>query len=429
MDWLKEQANRGRINFLGFLKWALIAAVIGVIVGAVGAGFHHLIELATETREKHGWLLYLLPFAGILIVWLYRVCDVKNDRGTNFALIAVRENQGMALRTAPLIIAATALTHLTGGSSGREGAALQLGSSIASRVGRALRLDEREERVITMCGMAAGFSALFGTPIASAVFAMEVVSVGVMYYAALVPCMVSALVAQQIAMLLWCEPTAFTIAETPALGWVSLGQVLVLGCLCGLLAWIECTVLHGAHHLYHRFLKNPYVCAAVGGVLVILVSTLFGTRDYNGAGMAVITRAIGGEALPWAFACKLLLTALTLGAGFKGGEIVPTFFIGATFGCTVGALLGLPAGFAAALAMIALFCGVTNSPITSLLLGYELFGGAGLPLFALICAVSYRLSGYAGLYSAQKIVYSKATPRLHRTEERHIEQETAETAR
>ena len=410
-------------SFRQFCRWVLLGILAGVVVGVAGAVFHHLDELAAHTRMAHGWLLFLLPFAGLAIAGLYHICGIDNDRGTNFALVAVRENKGMALRTAPLIAAATVLTHLTGGSSGREGAALQLGSSIASFIGRRLRLDEREARIMTMCGMAAGFSALFGTPIASAVFAMEVVSVGVMYYAALAPCMVAALTAQQVALRLGGEATCFVLPEVPAVSWQTLVSTLLLGCLIGMLAWVECIVMAAVHHRYHKLFPNHFLCAFVGGCAVIVVTLLLGTRDYNGAGMDVIRRATLGEALPWAFLCKLLLTALTLGAGFKGGEIVPTFFIGATFGCTVGGLLGLPAGFAAALAMVGLFCGVTNSPLTSVLLAYELFGGEALPLFALVCAVAYRLSGYESLYREQRIVYSKEVTILHSREIQETEQQ------
>lgn len=410
LDLIKKGFRHRWATFLLFFKGVLLGVTTGVIVGLAGIAFHHMNEYAAATQDAHGWLLYFLPLAGVMIAGLYHVCGIENDKGTNFALIAVRKNEGMALRTAPLIAVSTALTHLTGGSSGREGAALQLGASIASFLGRCLRLDEREARITTMCGMAAGFSALFGTPLAAAIFAIEVVSVGVMQYAALTPCLVASLTAYQVALHLGGETTFFELASVPGVNMQTLFSTLLLGCLIGLLAWFECVVIAVVHHWYHKLLPNHFLCAFVGGCLVIAVTLLLGTRDYNGAGMAGIERAVAGDALPWAFFCKLLLTALTLGAGFKGGEIVPTFFIGATFGCTVGALLGLPAGFSAALAMVGLFCGVTNSPLTSMLLAYELFGGQSLPLFALVCAVSYRLSGYGSLYRAQKIIYSKEMP-------------------
>ena len=258
-----------------------------------------------------------------------------------------------------------------------------------------------------MCGMAAGFSALFGTPLAAAVFAMEVCSVGVMYYAAIFPCMLSSLLATLVARQLGCHPTAFSLAEVPALSYPTVPRVLALGMLCAAVAILVCTVFGVTHRFFVRYLKRPYMRIAAGGLLVVLLTLLFGTHAYNGAGMDVIARAVAGEARPEAFLLKLILTAITLGSGFKGGEIVPSFFIGATFGCFYGAFLGIPAGFAGALGMTTVFCGVTNCPLTSILLSYELFGGDGLPLFALCVAVSYMLSGYRGLYSEQKIMYSK----------------------
>ena len=393
-----------------FVRWIFFSVIIGVLVGAVGVGFHHAIAQVTEWRKTYPFLLFGLPLAGLFIVWLYRVCDMARDGGTNLVLISVRDNAPIRLRTAPLIIVATVLTHLFGGSSGREGAALQMGSSISAYVGRFMCLDDKDERVIKMCGMAAGFSALFGTPLAAAVFAMEVVSVGVMYYAAMFPCLLASLVALMTARALGGVPEAFLVFGIPQLTPLALVQVVALGVLCALVAVLFCKVFGILHRFYARYLPNPYVRVLVGGCLVVVFTLLLGNRDYNGAGMEQIWRAFTGYAHPAAFLIKMVLTALTLGAGFKGGEIVPAFFVGATFGCYYGRFLGLSGSFGAGVGMVAVFCGVTNCPLTSILLSYELFGGDGLLLFALGCAVSYMLSGYSGLYSAQKIMYSKLRP-------------------
>ena len=407
MEFLKGLWERWSTRIVIFSKWIVFSCLIGAVVGAVGGAFHEAVNLATAYREAHSGVIYLLPLAGLAILGLYQLCGLPRDPGTNYVLVAVRENDPIRLRMAPLIIISTVLTHLFGGSSGREGAALQMGSSISDRLGRLMGLDGKDERIIMMCGMAAGFSALFGTPLAAAVFAMEVCSVGVMYYAAIFPCMLSSLLATLVARQLGCHPTAFSLAEVPALSYPTVPRVLALGMLCAAIAILVCTVFGVTHRFFVRYLKRPYVRIAVGGLLVVLLTLLFGTHAYNGAGMDVIARAVAGEARPEAFLLKLILTAITLGSGFKGGEIVPSFFIGATFGCFYGAFLGIPAGFAGALGMTAVFCGVTNCPLTSILLSYELFGGDGLPLFALCVAVSYMLSGYRGLYSEQKIMYSK----------------------
>ena len=391
------------------LKWLLFATLSGGVVGGLGALFHMAIDRATEFRMETGWPLYLMPVAGLIIVWSYHVTHMEDDKGTEFIIRSVREGSHLRLRTAPLIFLGTVLTHFTGGSAGREGAALQLGGSISNSIGRLLHLDEKDGRVITMCGMAAGFSALFGTPIAAAIMSMEIISVGVMYYSAIVPCVLSALIAKHIALFLGVTPTAFTVAAVPELTIPTLLRLIGLGGLCGLVAILFCAVMHLTPRLYDRVTKNPYIRVLLGSAAVIGLTLLLG-RDYGGAGVNIIDRALEGQARPEAFLLKMVFTALTLAAGFKGGEIVPAFFCGATFGCFYGSLLGLPASFAAAVGIVSVFCGVTNCPLTSILLAYELFGGEGLHLYTLAIAVSYMLSGYSGLYHAQKIVYSKLRP-------------------
>lgn len=396
-----------------WLLWSLMSLLTGVVCGAAGAAFSHAISLVTGWRGAQGWLLWCMPLAGVAIVWLYRVCGMENDSGTNQIIASVRSGQRPPLRLAPLIFVGSVLTHLTGGSAGREGAALQIGGSLACQVGQRLHLGEREMNVEVMCGMSGLFAALFGTPLTATVFALEVVSVGIVHYSALFPCLLTALVSTGVTVLLGVESEVYTLAAIPELGVVSLVQIGALGVGCALLAMVFCTVVHQTGCWYARYLPNPYLRAVVGGVLVVAVSLLEGSGDYNGAGGSIIAQAVEGTVhVPWAFALKLLLTALTLGAGYRGGEIVPTFFVGATFGCAVAPLLGVDPGFGAAVCMIALFCGVVNCPLASIFLSVELFGGDGLLFFALACALSYLLSGKFSLYSSQKIVYSKLEPRF-----------------
>lgn len=415
---LRHDRNAIRTNFAAFVKWLAFACLVGGITGVTGTAFHYAIDWATTFRTGHSWTLFLLPLAGLVIVASWHVTGMADDKGTEFVISAVREGKILRFRTAPLIFLGTVLTHLTGGSAGREGAALQLGGCLSGSIGRLLRLDDKDERIITMCGMAGGFSALFGTPLAAAVFAMEVESIGVMYYAALVPCVLSALIANVISGVFGVASTAFTLSVVPDLSPLTLLQAIALGVIFGVLANLFCKAMHIGGDLYQK-IANPYIRILLGGILVILLSLAVGTDDYNGAGMQVISGALNGSAVPWAFALKIVFTVLTLGAGFKGGEIVPCFFVGATCGCVVAPLLGMNAGFGAAMGMTAVFCGVTNSPMTSILLGFELFGGNGLALLALCAAVSYLLSGYSGLYHAQKILYSKTEPVFlgHRTDE------------
>lgn len=393
---------------LVFVKWVLYACNIGLLVGAVAIAFHYGIDWATVLRGEYPRIVWLLPAGGISIVLLYRICGMERDRGTNLVLVAVREAEPLKLRTAPLIFLSTIITHLVGGSAGREGAALQLGGSLAAYVGRKIHLDAKDSRMMVMCGMAAAFSALFGTPLTAAIFAMEVVSVGVMYYAAMVPCVISALVSFQLARLCGLHvEDGYDIPKTIALSPLSMVQVAILGLLCALVSILFCKVMHLAPHLYEKYIPSTMRRVTVGALLVLALTLLVGSQDYNGAGDPVIRRMLAGETIPEAFLLKILFTALTLGAGFRGGEIVPVLFTGCAFGTLVGPMLGLPHAFSGALGMAAVFCGATNCLLSSLMLAFELFGGGGLPLYALCCGVSYMLSGYYGLYSEQKIVYSK----------------------
>ena len=408
-----ERTSMSVLQYLVFLKWLLYSCLIGIVVGGVAISFHYGIDWATQLRGAHPNVIFFLPLGGVAIVLFYRACHMEKDRGTNLVLVAVREAEPMKLRTTPLIYFSTILTHLVGGSAGREGAALQLGGSLAAWLGRQIRLDAKDSRIMVMCGMAAAFSALFGTPLTAAIFAMEVVSVGVMYYAALFPSILASVIAHQVALQLGGGTTAFTLSGVPENTDVLLIVKLVaFGVVCAGLSTLVCIIFHKIGHLFKHFLPNQYACIAVGGAVVVLISLLLGTRDYNGAGMQVIERAIAGHAAYEAFFLKLVLTAITIGVGYKGGEIVPVLFIGATFGAAYGGFFGLAPSFAAGLGMTAVFCGVTNSPLTSILLAYELFGGQSLALFALVIAISYMLSGYYGLYSEQKIIYSKLRPQL-----------------
>ena len=389
-----------------FLKWVLIAGVVGAVGGLVGSTFHLSVEVVTHFREQQPWLLYLLPVSGLAIVWLYHALKM-NKVNTNAIIDSIHNGSRVPLALVPAIYLSTVITHLFGGSSGREGAALQIGGSLGNFVGRSFRLDEKDMRIATLAGMSAVFSALFGTPLTASVFALEVISVGVIYSSALIPCLVAALVALQISVLFGAAPTRFALAAVPVAAPMVV-KVMGLSLLCTGLSIVLCLFMHRTEHLLAKYLKNEYLRIVCGGAAVALLSVLLGTRDYNGAGMELIRRAIEeGVARPEAFAMKLLFTALTIGAGFKGGEVVPTFFIGATFGCVLGPLLGIPAGLAAAVGLIGVFCGAVNSPIASILLSVELFGSADMVYFALACGIAYALSGYFGLYSSQKIMYGK----------------------
>ena len=386
-------------------KWLLIGLMVGLIGGVVGTMFHLGVEWVTELRLNNDWILWLLPACGVLITALYHVCKLEGT-DTNNIIESVHFGEKVPLLLVPLIYIATMLTHLCGGSAGREGAALQIGGGIGHRVGRVLHLGEKEMPLATLSGMAALFSALFGTPLAAVMFAMEVISVGVLYYAALVPCMTASFVGYLVSTRLGTTPVRFLLRMPQVEVWPMV-QVGILAIGCAVVSIIFCQGLHSIEHLAEKFLKNAYVRAAVGGGLIIALTFLAGT-DYNGTGMDVIARAIGEEHIFWAaWLLKILFTAITIGCGFKGGEVVPSFFVGATFGAVAAPLIGLPGGFGAAIGMVAVFCGAVNCPVASCILGVEIFGASGMMYFAMACAISYLLSGYRGLYSSQTIMYSK----------------------
>ena len=388
------------------LQWFFLAIPTGLICGLVGTLFHLSVERVTELRADQPWLLFLLPAAGLLITALYKATKCEGV-GTNNVIRAVQSGEPVSILLVPAIFLGTVLTHLCGGSAGREGAALQMGGSIGWNVGTLLHLKDHDRRTATISGMAAFFSALFGTPLTAALFAMMVEDVGLTFTSAFVPAFTSALIAYGCSLAFGIAPTHFAITAPELTVW-SAFLVILLGFACAAISRLFCGLLHFMEHKVPQLLPNPWLRVFVGGVAVIAFSYLFGVGRYNGAGMGVITAAVEqGEALPWDFLCKIFLTALTLSCGFKGGEVVPSFFVGATFGCVFGPLLGLPAGFAAAVGLVSIFCGATNALIPSILMGFELFSGAGLELIALGCGICYMLSGHHGLYSSQTFVTNK----------------------
>lgn len=391
-----------------FARRTALSVLIGLLCGGLGGLFHYVVDLSSGMFHAHGWLLYLLPLAGMAIVWLYHRAGIFQDKGANLVLASLRTGETVPARVAPLIFAGTVLTQLCGGSAGREGAALQIGAGTATCFNRVFHLEGKSANRMTMCGMSALFAAVFGTPITAALFSMEVSTVGVLHYAALYPCLVSSITAWEVSRYMGTAGVTMPAIPLPSPDVGTLFRVLALTLACAVVSILFLEVMHLAGRLYRRvFDGKPYRRAAVGGLLVAAATVLLGTRDYNGAGMEVAVAAVGGQAASWAFLLKILLTALTIGAGYKGGEIVPAFFIGATFGCAAGPGLGLDPGLAAAIGLIALFCSVVNCPVASMLLSVELFGGTRLWMFAVVCGVSYLMSGYSTLYSEQKIIYAK----------------------
>ena len=389
-----------------FIKWLFISCVIGAISGIVGSAFRFAVEFATETRQSLPWLIWLLPVGGLIIVFLYKLNKTENE-GTNDILRSIHAGEKIPALLVPSIFAGTFITHLLGGSAGREGAALQIGGGIGCTTARLLKVDEKEMRIAVMSGMSALFSALFGTPVTATVFALEVSSVGIIHYSGLVPCGVSSLIAYGVTRLFGLAPEHYVLSNIPTEPFM-LVRIAVLAAACAIVSVLFCETMHFTEKGVRMLLPNSYLRVFIGGLLVIALTFLSGTRDYNGGGMNIIQAAVEeGSARPEAFILKIIFTAVTLSFGFKGGEVVPTFFIGATFGCVIGPLIGINSSIAAAIGLVATFCGAVNCPLASIIMSVELFGADNFIYFAIACFISYMLSGYTSLYEEQKIVYSK----------------------
>ena len=407
MAWM-EKLHHPETYIKTFLKWAALGLIMGLVGGLLGAGFHHALHFVTHVRSEHTWLIFLLPVGGVLTVALYRVLKMQGNRGTNEIIDATLDGHPVSPMVAPAIFCATAMTHFFGGSAGREGAALQLGGSTASMLAKLFKLEENERKVMVMAGMSAVFAGLFGTPLTATLFCMEFESVGTIFTPALLPCYLAAFTASRVSALFGVHAETYLLETAYAITLGNCWKFVVLAVLVSCLGIAMCALFHKAEHLAAHHLPNPYIRIAVGGVIVMVLTLLVGDHRFNGAGMDMALEAVGGETDWYSFLLKMLFTAVTLSAGFKGGEIVPTFCIGATFGCVLGGLLGLDAGLCGALGLVGLFCCATNSPLASIVLSIEMFSSTNLYLFALTCVICFVLSGNSGLYASQIIEFSKS---------------------
>ena len=404
LKYFKRPENYAKI----VVRWCILSMIMGTIGGLLGAVFHHALYFVTHIRSEHMWLIFLLPLAGLVSVAIYRHPKMRGNKGTNEIIEAVLDGHPVTLQVAPSIFLATALTHLFGGSAGREGAALQLGGSAASFLAKTFHLRESNRKILVTAGTSAVFAGLFGTPLTATLFCMDFESVGTFFSPALLPCFLSAFLASRISAALGVHAETYLLTEAFTLTLDNCWQYLILAVLVSVLGILMCTAFHKAEHLAAHHLPNPFIRIVAGGVVIVVMTLLVGDHRFNGAGMDMALKAVEGEADWYSFALKMLFTAVTLAAGFKGGEIVPTFCIGATFGCVLGGLLGLDAGMAAALGLVGLFCSATNSPFASIMLSVEMFGGTNIHLFAFICVICFVLSGNSGLYGSQVLQYNKA---------------------
>ena len=411
MSIVKELGKNICNHIFVLFKWIFIAFLVGIIGGIIGSIFHICIDYVTHFRENNTLIIWFLPLGGLIIVFFYKLFKNKGVIDTNRVIDSVRDNKEIPIIMLPLIYFGTIITHLFGGSAGREGAALQIGGSIGFSIGKLVKLKNNDIHIVIMSGMSAVFAALFGTPITATFFSLEVTNVGQIRYAGFFPCVLSALVSSHIAKMFNISPVIFKIPyESVSIN--LFGSVVVLSILCAVLSIVFCFSIKSFEHLFKKHFKNAYYRAFIGGAFIVLLTIVLNTNDYNGAGMSVIERAISGYAKYEAPILKIIFTIITISAGFKGGEIVPTFFIGATFGCVMSNILGIEPSISAAIGFVALFCGVVNCPIASIFLAFEVFGAENIYLFAVAVSVSYMFSGRFGLYKSQKILYSKINDEL-----------------
>lgn len=399
----KGKGAGGMAAFL--LKWLALGSLVGALAGTASALFLWSLELATETRLEHSWLLFLLPAAGFFVSWIYRQYGGTAIRGSNLILESIHEGrERIPLRMAPLVLGGTVLTHLTGGSAGREGTAVQMGGSLAWLAGTLVRSGAADRRILLLCGMAGGFGSVFGTPLAGAVFGVEVLAIGMLRHGALYPCLVAALVGDAVTRAWGIGHAAYRIGEVPAESFGTLAAVAIAAVAFGLAARLFIAAVHGVRRLATRLVAPAPGRAAACGAVIVLLALLVGGGDYLGLSLPLLqdSFAPAGTVEPFAWLWKLVFTALTLGAGFQGGEVTPLFVIGSTLGHALAPLLQLPAPLLAGLGLVGVFSAAANTPLACFVLGLELFGADAAAYLLVASVIAYLCSGSASIYSSQR---------------------------
>lgn len=392
-------------------KWLFLTTLISIPMGLLASVFLNSLNLVTNYRISNPHIIILLPLGGALISYLYKHFGGASSKGNNLIIEQIEymeENyERVPKRLTPLVLLGTLTTHLLGGSAGREGTAVQMGGSVADGVSSLLKLNNNDRKIMLLCGISAGFGAVFGTPIAGAVFAIEVAAIGSMHTYALIPCFLSAFLSNKLGELFGATHTHYEMLDVPDFSISILLKVLIASIAFGLCSLLFSKLLSSLKKHFTKLVPNSILKSFLGGVLIVILVYIFNSREFVGLGVPTIMDSLK-EPLPlYYFALKLLLTALTLSAGFQGGEVTPLFFIGATLGNALGQILGISPLFLAALGFIGVFSGATNTPMACFIMGIELFHGVGAEYLFIASLISYLFSGHNGIYSSQSILKPK----------------------